>query len=247
MLEEMRKLEGDFINPTISERYLGIYLSSNMSWQHYIYGENWRTKDNFPGLISILNSRIGMLKKIRKFASKEKMLIMIDGIVLSKLRYNLGIIGNTWLKSPYRDTDIHYKTFTKKDNNRLQVVMNKALKLAVGQKDTNYPTTDLLKDCRKLSIHQETAFQVGMQARKILETGRPKFLREKIKMRDTRNTRRNRFESQDTRRQLTNESFVNQSISLLNLIPPEILATEKRERFRKVFRDWIINNIPVKP
>ena len=77
------EIEGDLITPTISERYLGIYLSSNMSWQHYLYGENWRNSDNFPGLISILNSRIGMLNKIKKFASKEKMLIMIDGIILS--------------------------------------------------------------------------------------------------------------------------------------------------------------------
>ena len=66
------ELDGSLIRPTPSERYLGVYLSSNMSWQHHIYGENWRSKDNHPGLINILNSRLGLLRKISKYASKEK-------------------------------------------------------------------------------------------------------------------------------------------------------------------------------
>ena len=30
------------LSPTYSEKYLGLVLSSNMTWQNYLYGEKWR-------------------------------------------------------------------------------------------------------------------------------------------------------------------------------------------------------------
>ena len=241
------ELNGSSISPTISEIYLGIYISSDMSWQQYIYGEKWRNKDNYPGLIPIVNSRLGMLNKLSKFASREKMKIMVDGIVLSKLRYNLGIIGKIWIKSPYRDNEVRYRTFTKKDNQRLQVTMNKALKMALGKKIKNYPTADLLRESGKLSIHQETAYQVGIQVKKIMKIQKPASLSIKFKQRDTRNTRNQRYVTRDTRLVITQESFVNQGINLLNQIPPEILAIEKNERFKREYRKWVLTKIPIKP
>lgn len=41
---------GNRILPTKSERYLGLFLSSNLTWQDYIYGETWQQKENFPGI-----------------------------------------------------------------------------------------------------------------------------------------------------------------------------------------------------
>ena len=90
--------DNSILSPTQSERYLGLYFSSNMTWKNYLYGETWREKDNYQGLINILNSRLGMLRKISKHASKQKLMILVDGIILSKLRYNIGIYGNIWIK-----------------------------------------------------------------------------------------------------------------------------------------------------
>ena len=70
---------------------------------------------------------------------------MVDGIILSKLRYNLGLIGNIWMKNPYRDNEERKRTFTKKDNKNLQVVMNKALRLALGKKQKKLPNFRLIK------------------------------------------------------------------------------------------------------
>lgn len=56
---------------TPSEIYLGIYIAGDRTYQTYLYGKNWRGKDNYFGLILILNGRIEILRKIRKFTSAK--------------------------------------------------------------------------------------------------------------------------------------------------------------------------------
>lgn len=240
-------LDGAQLRPTISEKYLGIYMSSNLSWQEYLYGETWRVKDNYPGLIATLNSRIGMLSKLKKYTLKEKMMKMVDGIVLSKIRYNIGIVGNIWLHNPYQDTQQRYRRYTKKDNQNLQVCMNKALRIALGVKDMNLPTKTLLCNANKLSVHQEIVYQIGCNTKKILDTGRPKSLSKYLKEADTRTTRRTRYVRRDTRYQASKESFINHGINLLDKIPPEVLAIEKMDRFKKELKKWVKREISVKP
>ena len=240
-------LDGTQLRPTKSERYLGIYMSSDLSWQEHLYGETWRSQDNYPGLVATLNSRIGMLSKLKKYTSKEKMMQMVDGIVLSKLRYNLGVVGNIWLDNKYQDTQPKFRRYTKKDNHNLQVCMNKALRMAMGIKDNNYPTTRLLKEANKMSVHQEIAYQIGCCTKKILDTGRPKSLGMYLREVGTRTTRRKRYERRDTRYQITKESLVNHGINLLDKIPPEILAIEKMDRFKEEYKKWVKNEISIKP
>ena len=105
------------------------------------------------------------------------MLIMTDGIVFSKMRYNIGIVGNIWLENPYIDKETRFKKYTKKDNQRLQIIQNKALKKALGVKENNIPTKKLLEDAGKLSVHQEIVYQIGVNAKKILDTKKPKSLK----------------------------------------------------------------------
>lgn len=113
-------VDNSILSPTQSERYLGLYFSSNMTWKNYLYGETRREKDNYQGLINILNTRLGMLRKISKHASKQKLMILFDGIIISKLRYNIGIYGNIWIKDQNCENQQRFVTFTKKDNERLQ-------------------------------------------------------------------------------------------------------------------------------
>ena len=188
-----------------------------------------------------------MLRKFAKNASKEKMLILIDGIILSKIRYNLGIIGNLWITSPYSYSSLKFTTFTKKDLERLQVTMNKALRLAARPKERNYPTSKLLEETKTLSIHQEIAYQIGSNVKKILDTQRPESLYKQFKTNKQRSTRHLCYKTPLTRLQVTHESFCNTGIRLLNLLPPELMATQKMERFKKDLKVWIKKNIPIKP
>ena len=54
-------VQGNLVAPTQSERILGIYLDQSMSWETHLWGENWRETDNFPGVVSQLMGRAGLL------------------------------------------------------------------------------------------------------------------------------------------------------------------------------------------
>ena len=241
-------LDNTQIEATRSERYLGIYLAADLTYQPYLYGETWREKENFPGLISILNRRIEMLRKIRRYTAREKMLIMTDGIVFSKMRYNIGIVGNIWLENPYIDKETQFQKYTKKDNQRLQIIQNKALKMALGVKENNIPTKKLLEDAGKLSVHQEIVYQIGVNAKKILDTNKPKSLSQQfLKKNNDRGSRKNTYLKKKTKTKMAEENFINHAINLMNKIPPEILAEEKMKRFKKEIKNWIKKEIKIKP
>ena len=42
---------GSTVQDTHSERLLGLIVNNNMTWSDYLYGEKWRTEENFAGLI----------------------------------------------------------------------------------------------------------------------------------------------------------------------------------------------------
>ena len=50
-----------------------------------------------------------------------------------------------------------------------------------------------------------------------------------------------------TKTALARENYVYHAVNLLNKIPPEILAEEKKLRFKKRIKAWIKEEIPVKP
>ena len=206
----------------------------------------WET-DNHPGLLNILNSRLGLLKKVSKHASQEKMLILVDGLIFSKIRYNIGLVGNVWLQSQYKDSQMKFYTYTKRDNDRLHTIENRALKMALGIKKHNFPTNDLLKKAGKLSILQEILYQVASNVKKILDTARPESLYRQLNIRNNRCTRQHRYETRMTRLQITEESFINTSIRVLNSLPHEILSNEDSEKFKKDLKLWVKSHVPTRP
>ena len=42
------------------------------------------------------------------------MIIMMDGIVMSKLRYNIVFVGNLWIEDVYTETEKRFRKYTKK-------------------------------------------------------------------------------------------------------------------------------------
>ena len=81
----------------------------------------------------------------------------------------------------------------------------------------------------------------------MIKTGKPSSLSSQLKVKNTRNTRFRRYEPRKTKLQITNESYINTGIRLLNILPEELLNTEKDKQFRKDLKIWIRNNIPIKP
>ena len=235
------EMDNSIIESTRSEKYLGMTVSDTLNWREHLYGEKWRSEeDNAPGLIPTLIKRLAILKKLSKYTNRHNMRIFTEGISMSKMRYSLPVMMNIWHEETYRIDERKYQTFTKKDLQRLQTIQNTAMRLITKKRDRNTPTVELLKETESMSVHQIGAEAILNEAKKIILTGKPEYLKTMLK---TESNRRGEVKVKKRRNNLniTDEGFIQKATKLLNLIPPEMLAEEEMQRFKKM------SNIHPKP
>ena len=181
-----------------------------------------------------------------KHTNKHNMRIFIEGILMSKMRYSLPVMINIWHKEIYRTKDRKFHAFTKKDLQRLQAIQNTALRLLTKNKDKNTPTLTLLRETDSMSVHQIGAEAILNEAKKILLTGKPEYMRGRL---ETEENRRGEVKIKQKKNKLnmTDEGFIHKATQLLNLIPPEMMAEEELDRFKKMSKEWVKKNINPKP
>ena len=141
-----------------------------------MYGD----KDN-EGLIPQLSKRIGVMKQLSKYMSKEKLMFFASGIFYSKLIYCLPVFGNVFGLGQYREEDTRYTSFTKKDNNRLQILQNKLNRLILGA-EPRTPTAQLLQDTVSLSIQQLIAYHTAVLEYKVVKSRKPSYMAQRLQI-----------------------------------------------------------------
>ena len=108
-------------------------VKSCMTWHEHLYGEDWRpVGENSPGLIPQLSQTLGILKKLSKYTSKKKLKMLTEGIFYSKLSY---CSYNTWGLDNYVEGNQRFTSFTKEDNQRLQVIQNQVCRLLLDRSE----------------------------------------------------------------------------------------------------------------
>ena len=148
-------VDGKEIVESSSEKLLSLVLNNKLTWQNHLYAD----KDNM-GLEPQLSKRLGMLKRLSKYMSKEKLRYFSSGIFYSKLNYCLPVFGNIFGLDKYKEENRRYFSFTVKDNHNLQVLQNKLNKLLLNAQ-YNTSTADLLQQTDSLSIHQMVAYKAS--------------------------------------------------------------------------------------
>ena len=73
-------VDGKSVTESKSEKLLGVVINITMTWHYHLLGEDWRTKDNCPGLIPQLSHRLGILRKLSRYSSKKKLKMLAAGI-----------------------------------------------------------------------------------------------------------------------------------------------------------------------
>ena len=68
-------VDGKEIVESSSEKLLGVVLNNKLTWKNHLYGD-----DNNMGLVPKLSQRIGMLKRLSKYMTKEKLKYFSNGI-----------------------------------------------------------------------------------------------------------------------------------------------------------------------
>ena len=87
---------GNTVCDSKSERLLGLTVNNQLTWSDYLYGEQWREKDNAIGLIPQLNQRVGLLSKLVNMMPKDKFKLLCSGLFYSKLFYCLQVFSHVW-------------------------------------------------------------------------------------------------------------------------------------------------------
>ena len=213
------------IEPTQSEKLLGIWLHEDMKWGEHI-------QDNGESLLRNLNSRVGALKMVCKVAGFRTRKMIADGIFMSKMVYCITLWGGS----------------ANKLINSLQKVQNKAAR-AVTKLDWNTPSKLILRQCGWLSVQQLVVYHSTILVYKVMKTESPKYLFSMFSNEYSCYTRQARSgQIKPTRRSnldLSEDSFRWRASKSYNNLPVSLRQAESLSIFKTGLRRYILDNIPV--
>ena len=133
-------------------------------------------------------------------------------------------------------------------------VQNKCLRLQTGLgRDTS--TADLVKAAGGLSVHQWTAFMTIMAVFRVLTSGKPKYLADKMQLRRpggddlARVPLRHQYTITIERRDIAvaRGGFVYRGAALFNSLPLELRQETSLLTFKRRVKKWVSESILVKP
>ena len=150
------------------------------------------------------------------------------------------------------ETERRSISFTKKDCAKLQVLQNTVLKLQTGL-PRDYPTKDLLSKTGNLSIHQLIAYQTFVQVFKVINNQKPYYISNKFKVRKLNQNQIfphrqiNTVFTTKAKLSLSRGGFMFRGQTLWNLLPVSMRFCTNEKDFKKQVRQWVLNNIAIKP
>ena len=171
----------------------------------------------------------------------------VPAMFSSKLAYALPLIGNVWGTAKYAENEFKKSTFTRQDLEKLQSLQRQAA-LLLRPPDPQYstvPTSQVLQDINWLSVHQQIAFYILSTALSAIHAGAPSCLAAPLQPKINSRSKE-KFLIPRCKLSLTQEDFIVQAARLLNKLPDMIISSSEPHR-KNLLRDWVMENIQVKP
>ena len=226
---------GEEKKETTSEKLLGVIVNNTATFKHHLYGD-----EENQGLLKQLSSRVGILRKLKKYLPPARLKLIMDGIFNSKMVYGITVWGRVWQIPGSLDVDLNNRTspsITKEDVRKLQVLQNKCLRM-ITNSDYKTPTSVLLSKTNSLSVHQKMAHLTLSQVFSIYKTKQPAYHHARL----FGNPQRVEFKLS-----LARSHFFYQSSRLWAALPEHIKLSNNKHTFKKHCKTWIKNNIMQKP
>ena len=234
---------------TPSERLLGVTMSEDMSWLPHFWGETWRREGNQTGLIPDLLKRLGLLKYLARISSKHKMKSLVPGMFMSKLMYGSQLTSSIWGLSSYGEHELNKLSCPRGTMAKLQTAQRQAAALLCPHIALDYhtPTSHVLQQANLLSVHQLAALSILTLALRIIRTGKPKYLADRLIVHDSRGRSSSLLVVPNLRLNQSHEGFINQATRLVNQLPLDIKAEPSVARQKKLLKAWVHSSIQAKP
>ena len=242
---------GNRVTETISEKLLGLVVNNSLTWRDYLHGETWREEGNHQGLLPQLSQRVGLLRQVVHLMPKERFKQVANGLFNSKLVYCLQVFGNVWGMKTYDETNRRYYAFTKGDNQKLQVLQNKVLRMLSG---ANYDvsTVNLLRSTNALSVQQLTAFTTLISAQKALFYKKPVYFAKRLALNISSEENVvphrgvNNIEVQ-AGLTVSRGGYFYRAGTLWNMLPEDMKIQMEPDVFKMKAKEWVKTMISAKP
>ena len=79
-------------------------------------------------MIPKLSQRAKLIQRLAAVMPPEKLKVLAEGIFFSVLNYCVQVYGNVWDLTMYNEKQDRSTAFTKDDNRKLQIIVNKVLR-----------------------------------------------------------------------------------------------------------------------
>ena len=223
-----------------------------MTWKTYLHGNNKRGNEKIVGLTTKLAQRVGILSKLAKIMTEDQLKNACSGLFTSKLIYCIQIFGNVWGIPSMDEVNRKSTAFTKDDNRKLQVLQNKIMRLKT-KKPRETPISELIKATKDMSVQQLTAYHTLMTVHKVITSGYPKYLADKLVLRQQNgdnifpHRQLNKILVPNVNLTLSRGGFIYRGVCLWNALPSQMRAERKTEIFKNRLREWIRLRVKIKP
>ena len=135
------KIGSETVTRDCSAKLLGITFQDNQQWKMQVYGKG--------GLISALNSRLYIIRRLKNHLTKKSVLKVVDGIFMSKVRYGVQLLGKVRLRNEEMECAV-FKDIQRIQNNLLRTLNGSKI---VDRVSINY----MLDKYKMLSVNQLNA------------------------------------------------------------------------------------------
>ena len=213
------------ILPTKSEKLLGCHINEDLKWKENILGSD-------QSIIKQVTSRINGLSLVSYRADFATRLMVANGIVVSKMCYLIQLWGGC-------DSYLIRS---------LQVLLNRAARAVTGL--SCYTSTRRLMDsCHWLSVKQLVVYQTVVMIHKIVKSGSPYYIHERLSADYPYQTRLATTggirldETFSTNYTLTQNSFRFRGAKEYNQIPASIRSITHMTTFKKKLKIWVKKSI----
>jgi len=140
-------LGGETIVESPSEKILGVTVSNDLKWT-----------DHVSKVQSECNYHLQVLRRLRPVLSNPQLRTIAEGIVMSRLRYCLPVIGAEFVR--FGDDDSRSGIMQS-----LQLIQNEMLRIVSGKRRRDHERiADMLENARMLSINQLASYSVLIES-----------------------------------------------------------------------------------
>ena len=225
----IENIGGKTVKSKDHERLLGLQVNSSFDWKTHIHH-----------LCSTIKQRIGMLRRIKNRLPQEKLQLVAEAIVNSKIRYGIAVYYRPRLDEGEEKCSIQ---------DPIQVCQNDMIRLLCGHRRSDHINMqELRKKINMLSVNQLSCYHILLETFNILRNNSSPQIEEKIKPRENA-----RYQMRSSTRgdlhviekpKKSCLGFTYTSAKLWNMLPQEIRNQEKIDPFKSEIKKWISKNIP---